>query len=92
MAGSVDGQNVLGRVRGAFDLLPEFRDEVVDRARGRELLVTPDLVQDLLARDDLSRVLPEVAQQVELARGELDALPAASRLGFRFPSATGRDG
>ena len=67
-------QDVLGRVRRFFDLLAKLGDEIVDGARRRELFVAPDLVEDLLARDDLSGVLHEVAQQIEFAGGELDAL------------------
>ena len=71
---------MLRLVRGALDLLPQLRDEVVDRARGRRFLVAPDLVEDLLARHDLSGVRDEVAEQIEFARRELDALAGAVRL------------
>src|SRR3954467_12604068 len=80
VAGAVDGEDVLGFVRRSLDLLPGLRHEVVDGARGRRLFVTPALVEDLLAGDDLSGVGDEVAEQVELARGEVDALSGAMRL------------
>ena len=73
-------QDVLRRVRRAFDLLPQLGHEVVDGARGGELLVAPHFVEDLLARHHLPGVLHEIPQQVELACGELDALLAAAGL------------
>src|SRR6185369_14610759 len=78
--GAVDGEDVLGFLGRSLDLLPQLRHEVVDRARRRRLLIAPDLVEDLLARDDLAGVRDQVAEQIELARGEVDPLPAAVRL------------
>ena len=71
---------MLGLVGRGLDLLPQLGDEVVDRARRRRLLVAPDLVQNLLARDDLARVRHQIAEEIELARREVDALAAAVRL------------
>src|SRR5688572_14659854 len=76
----MNGEDVLRCVRRLLDLLPQLGDEVVDGARGRELLVSPHLVENLLARDDLADVCHEVAQQLELAGGELHALLAAAGL------------
>src|SRR3954466_6154914 len=80
VARPVHGKNVLGFVRRPRDLLPELGHEIVDRARGRRSVVTPDLVEDLLTRDHLTGVRHQVPEQVELARGEVDALAAAMRL------------
>src|SRR5258708_5520969 len=49
VARSVHGQDVLRLVGRRLDLLPELRDEVVDGPGGRRFLVTPDLIEDLLA-------------------------------------------
>src|SRR5262249_58080900 len=46
------------------------QDVRVDGARGGETLIPPDLVQQPLARDDLSAVLDEVHEQVELLARE----------------------
>ena len=77
---AMNREDVLGGVRRFLDLLPQLGDKVVDRARGGEFLVAPDLVEDLLAGHHLSGVLDEVAEQVELAGRELNALLAAPRL------------
>src|SRR5216684_2877220 len=80
IAGAVDGEDVLGLVRGTLDLLPQLRDEVVDRPRGRRFLISPDLIEDLLARDHLAGVRHEIPEEVELARREIDPLTGAVRL------------
>src|SRR5438093_403617 len=72
VAGAVHGEDVLRFVGRGLDLLPQLRDEVVDRPRRRRLLVAPDLVQDLLTGDDLTRVRDEIPEQIELACRELD--------------------
>src|SRR3954469_1542694 len=80
VAGAVDGEDVLGFVGRTLDLLPELRHEVVDGARGRRLLVAPDLIQDLLAGDDLAGVRDEIPQQVEFPGREVDPLTGTVRL------------
>src|SRR5438093_9188975 len=64
-------------MRRRFDLLPELRDEIVDRARRRRLFVAPHLIEDLLARDDLAGVRDKVTEEIELAGGEIDPPPGA---------------
>jgi len=76
----VDGEDVFRLVRRLLDLLPQLGDEVVDRPRRRRLLVSPHLIQDLLARDDLAGVRDEIAEQIEFAGGEVDALAGPVRL------------
>src|SRR5882757_5549848 len=78
--GAVDGEDVLGFVGRSLDLLPQLRHEVVDGPRGRRFFVAPDLVENLLAGHDLAGVRDEVAQEIELARGEVDPLAGAVRL------------
>src|SRR6266550_6331380 len=80
ISGTVHGEDVLGFVRRWFDFLPELGDEIVDGPRRGRLLVSPDLVQDLLARDDLAGVNDQIPQQIEFASGEVDALAGAVRL------------
>src|SRR2546426_8100876 len=80
VAGAVDGQDVLRLVGCALELLAQLRHEVVDRARGRRLLVAPDLIEDLFSGDDLAGVADQIPEQIELARREVDALSGAVRL------------
>src|SRR5205814_9595138 len=63
VSGAVDGEDVLGLVRRLLDFLAQFRDEVVDRARRRRLFVAPDLVEDLLAGDDLAGMRDQISEQ-----------------------------
>src|SRR5262249_57639521 len=77
---AVDGEDVLWLVRRFLDLLPQLRHEVVDRSRRRRLFVAPHLIENLLARDDLTGVREQIAQQIELAGGEIDAVAAPMRL------------
>jgi hypothetical protein len=76
----VNREDVLGSVGRAFDFLPQLGDEIVDGARGGKLFVAPYLVENLFAGDHLAGMLDEVAEQIEFARGELDARLAAPRL------------
>src|SRR3954453_16346208 len=61
-----------------FQLPPEIGHEHLDGVRDRERVVTPHLVEQLLARDDQALVAHEVLEQLELALGELDP-PVATR-------------
>src|SRR5688572_17231562 len=65
-----------------LDLLAKPRDEVVDRARGAEVVVAPDLVQDRIALEHLPLGAHEVAQELELLLREGHGLPA-DRQGLR---------
>src|SRR3954466_7846422 len=80
VTGAMDGGDMFRFVRRALDLLPELRHEVVDRPRGRRFLVAPDLIEDLLASDDLAGVGDKIPEEVELARREVDSLSGAVRL------------
>src|SRR5262245_9423863 len=57
-----------------FDLLTQPGDVHVHRSGGRNGVVAPDLVQQLLSRERRAAMLDEVTQQSELPRGELDEL------------------
>src|SRR5687768_332103 len=60
VAGTVNREDVFGRVRRPFDFLTQFGDKVIDGAGRRKLLVPPHFVQDLLACDDLPGVLNKI--------------------------------
>src|SRR5262249_53683681 len=77
--GAVDGQDVARLAAAVADLGPQLRDVRVDRARGRVALVAPDVLEQLLARDGVTLALDEVAQQLELARREVERLAALLR-------------
>src|SRR3954467_6988056 len=68
------------RLAAALELAPEVRDEDLDRVRGRERVVAPDLLEQALARHDDALVAHQVLEQLELALGELDGAVAAMDL------------
>ena len=72
VAHAVDGEDVLRMARIWLDLLPQPGDVDVDGARRRHRVVAPDFVEQLVARQRGAAVLDEVAQQLELARRELE--------------------
>src|SRR3954471_4307571 len=63
-----------------FELPSQIRDEDLDRVRDRERVVAPDLVEQLLARDDEALVAHQVLEQFELALRELDRSVVARHL------------
>src|SRR3954470_9991705 len=63
-----------------FELPSQIRDEDLDRVRDRERVVAPDLVEQLLARDDEPLVAHQVLEQLELALREFDRAVAARHL------------
>src|SRR3954454_13779878 len=68
-----------------FELPSEIRDEELDRVGDRERVVAPDLVEQLLARDDQPLVAHEVLEQLELPLGQLDPpFPALALVGVGF--------
>ena len=72
---SVNGEDVL-RVPGiGLDFLPQPGDVHVDGPRGRHRVVSPDLVEKFFTRERRTAVLDEVAEELELARGQLERLP-----------------
>src|SRR5947209_279397 len=80
VADAVDGDDV-ARVGGrVLDLLPQLRDVHINGARQRQPFITPDVVEQLVARDDLAAMLDEILQHLELARAEFDGLAALRRL------------
>src|SRR4051794_35399010 len=68
------------RLATGFELPPQVGHEHLDRVRDRERVVAPDLVEQLLARDDEPLVAHEVLEQLELALGQLDLALAARDL------------
>src|SRR5215218_3860427 len=70
------------RLATGFELPPQVRHEHLDGVRDGERVVAPDLVEQLLARDDEPLVTHQVLEQLELALRELDlALPPAHLVG-----------
>src|SRR5688500_9945351 len=82
VAEAVHGENVLRMARVGLDLLAQPGDVDVDRARRGHGVVTPDFVQQLVAGERGAAVLEEIAQELELARGELQRRPFFRRLGL----------
>src|SRR3954451_16536331 len=68
------------RVPTGFELPSQVGDEDLDRVRDRERVVAPDLVEQLLARDDEPLVAHQVLEQLELALGQLDRAVVARHL------------
>ena len=79
----VNGKDML-RIGGiVLELLPKLHDEVIDRACGGEILEPPYLVQEPVTRDYFAAALNQQAEDVELARRQLDWLAGA-----RWPGAS----
>src|SRR5690606_3155835 len=64
----------------ALDLLAQVGDVDLDDARTTLDVVAPDAIEDLQLADDAPRVAHQIAQQLELLRGELDAATRAGDL------------
>src|SRR5204863_4883908 len=77
---TVDGDNELGTLGIALELLTQAQDVRVHRARGGKALVVPHLLEQPLAGDDLSAVLEQVHEQIELLARERDLAAAAKGL------------
>src|SRR4051794_32165845 len=60
------------RLAAALELAAQVGHEHLDRVRGGERVVAPDVLQQPLARHDDALVAHEVLQQLELALGQLD--------------------
>jgi hypothetical protein len=70
VADGADQRLVLGAQLGA-----QPPDVDVDRAGAAEVVVAPDLLEELGAREDPARVLGEVLQELELLEGEVEDPP-----------------
>ena len=58
------------RVPGvSLQLLPKLQNVVVHRARRRIVLITPDFIQQLIARDHPLGILQKKFQRLEFLRG-----------------------
>src|SRR4051795_10315765 len=68
------------RLATGFELPSQVGDEHLDGVRDRERVIAPDLVEQLLARDDQPLVAHQVLEQLELALGEVDLAVAARDL------------
>ena len=67
-----------------FQLPSQVGDEHLDRVRHREWVITPDLIEQALTRDDDPLVAHQVFEQLELALGELEqAIAAPDFVGVR---------
>jgi hypothetical protein len=79
VAGSPDGVQEAGLAFG-LQLAAQVGDEHLDRVRGREGVIAPNLVEQALARDHDALVAHQVLEQLELALGQLDRALAADHL------------
>src|SRR5262249_2979953 len=77
---TVDGEDVLRRFGIRLDLLSQSSDVDVDCPRQRHVVVSPHLGEQLVARQRRAAVLDEMSQQLELARRQIQRLPAACDL------------
>src|SRR4051812_14656573 len=68
------------RLIAGFELPSQVGDEHLDRVRGCERIVAPDLLEEALSRHDDALVAHEVLEQFELALRELDEAPLAAHL------------
>src|SRR3954452_19285778 len=68
------------RLAARLELSPHVRDEDVDGVGHRHGVITPDLLEQPLARDDEALVAHQVLEQLELAVRELDRPVAAEDL------------
>ena len=66
-----------------FEFLTQPQNMAVDGACARIVFVTPDLIQQLVARNDQPRVLNQVSQGLEFHVGQLDRLAFAVGRHFR---------
>src|ERR1700732_2139814 len=67
-----DGEDEERPAGGVLDLAPKVAYMDVDDAGLDRVLVAPDMVEDLLAREHLARIAGKERQQVELRVGQLD--------------------
>src|SRR5215469_15860882 len=65
---AVDGEEMLRIGWIALQLLSQLENLIVDRARRRITVVSPDLVQKFIAAQDSLRILSEKLQELELVR------------------------
>ena len=80
VADAADRQQVARPRRLLLDVLPQPRDEVIDRARVGVFAQVPHVLEHVLARDGLAFVLHEVAQQVGLHQRQRISLAADLQL------------
>src|ERR1700688_5252295 len=66
------------RRKALIDLRAQVRDVGLDGARTHEALGTPNLIEELIAREDAMRIAQERDQQVVLACGQRN-VPFGSR-------------
>src|ERR1044071_1788126 len=71
VADAMNGDDVVRVAGSVFDLLAELGDVHVNGACERQALVAPDVVEELVAADDLAATLDEVAHDLELAGRKL---------------------
>src|SRR5687767_2231645 len=76
VADAPDGLEVAGRDRVRLDLRPQAAHVDRHRAGVAGVAVLPDLIEELLAREDLAGPAGQAGQQVELRRREGDRPPA----------------
>src|SRR5262245_65847278 len=72
---SVHGDDELGMSGHALQLLAQRGDVHIDRAALGQCLVAPDLVQQLVAREQSAAMLDEIRQELELHPRERDHPP-----------------
>src|SRR5262245_773539 len=81
IAKAVDGLDVLGMFGVCFEFLAEPGDVDVDGAGRGHCVVTPNVVEQLVARMDRAAVFDQKLQEFEFHRGKVDVLFVLERFG-----------
>lgn len=68
IAEAVNGDDVLRFRRIRFDFLSQPGDMVIDRTRNRAAFIAPNLIQQLIACDDLTLMTNQITQDLKFAR------------------------
>src|SRR5580698_4954103 len=78
VAHSMHGAEVR-RVRGiSLQLLSQLQNVIINRTSGGVVLISPDLIQQFVARNDTFRVLRQKFQRLKLLRGQENRLSFAT--------------
>jgi hypothetical protein len=85
IADAVDGEEMFGSVPVVAEFLSQLNDDLVESAGGAEITVTPDVVEQAVARKNFARMSREELKQFELFCSEfLDPFAAAKLKSFRI--------
>jgi hypothetical protein len=85
VADAVDSQQMFGSVPIVAEFFSQLNDDLVERARSAEVIVTPDVVEQAVTRKNFARMSGEELKQLKLFCSEfLDRFAAAQLESFRI--------